>query len=92
MALGALTALRDAGRRVPEDVAVVGYDDADIAAVAAPPLTTVRQRTETQGRLMAQLLLRRLGRPAVVPLPEIDGPDGAGAVVLPVELVVRDSA
>jgi DNA-binding LacI/PurR family transcriptional regulator len=92
MALGALTALRDAGRRVPEDVAVIGYDDADIAAVAAPPLTTVRQRTETQGRLMAQLLLRRLGRPTVDPSPELGEREASGSVVLGVELVVRDSA
>ncbi|NHA66833.1 LacI family DNA-binding transcriptional regulator [Phycicoccus flavus] len=94
MALGALGALRAGGRRVPEDVAVVGFDDASVAAVAAPPLTTVRQRTEVQGRLMAQLLLDGLGRTVADPLPELvsgDGAAGAG-VVLPVELVVRDSA
>ncbi|WP_307835860.1 LacI family DNA-binding transcriptional regulator [Phycicoccus sonneratiae] len=92
MALGALTALREAGRQVPEDVAVIGFDDADVAAVAAPPLTTVRQRTETQGRLMAQLLLHRLGRRSADPLPELDAAEASGAVVLGVQLVVRDSA
>ncbi|MBT9254873.1 LacI family transcriptional regulator [Phycicoccus sp. MAQZ13P-2] len=92
MALGALTALRDAGRSVPGDVGVIGFDDADVAAVAAPPLTTVRQRTETQGRLMAQLLLQRLGRPVPDPLPELAAVEASGSVVLGVELVVRDSA
>lgn len=46
MALGALGALREAGRRVPEDVAVVGFDDSAAATLADPPLTTVRQPFE----------------------------------------------
>ena len=43
MAVGALRALRETGRRVPDDVAVVGFDDAPIASLTLPPLTTIRQ-------------------------------------------------
>ncbi len=92
MALGAIAALRSAGRRVPEDVAVVGFDDAEVAAAASPALTTVRQRTVDQGRLMAQVLLRRLDRPVPDPLPELARSSATDGVVLDVELVVRESA
>ena len=57
MAVGALRSLAEAGRRVPEDVAVVGYDDDPIAATTNPPLTSVRQPIEEMGREMARLLL-----------------------------------
>ena len=60
MALGALDALRAAGRRVPEDVAVVGFDDSDLARGALPPLTTVRQPIEGLGHAMAASLLSLL--------------------------------
>lgn len=80
MAHGALAALREAGRRVPDDVAVVGFDDIALARYTEPPLTTVRQPIEEIGRTMARQLLRLLaGRP-------VDR-----AVVLPTELVVRES-
>lgn len=96
MALGSLAALRELGKRVPADVAVIGFDDADIAAVAAPPLTTIRQRTADQGRLMAQLLLRSLGQEIADPMPELTEPPRGGvrpgAHVLDVELVVRETA
>lgn len=92
MALGALGVLRRQGRRVPEDVAVVGFDDAEVAAVSSPPLTTVRQRTVTQGRLMAQLLTRRLGREVPDPLPELDRGRDSGGIVLDVDLVIRTTA
>ncbi|MGW2647896.1 LacI family DNA-binding transcriptional regulator [Streptomyces sp. NPDC001393] len=60
-ALGALRVLRASGRRVPEDVAVIGFDDMlPVAEEAEPPLTTVRQDIEEMGRLMARLLLRGL--------------------------------
>jgi DNA-binding LacI/PurR family transcriptional regulator len=62
MAFGALRALREAGRRVPEDVAVVGFDDAPIARQADPPLTTVFQPVEEMGRQMARLLVSRIRR------------------------------
>ena len=60
MAFGALRTLREAGRRVPEDVAVVGFDDAPIARQAEPPLTTVFQPVEEMGRQMARLLVSRI--------------------------------
>src|ERR1019366_3225069 len=57
MAVGVLEALHQAGRRVPEDVAVVGYDDDPIAIGLQPPLSSVRQPIEEMGREMARLLL-----------------------------------
>ena len=62
MAFGALRALAEAGRRVPDDVAVVGFDDAPIARHADPPLTTVHQPVEEMGRQMARLLVSRIRR------------------------------
>ncbi|WP_169952119.1 LacI family DNA-binding transcriptional regulator [Microbispora sp. H11081] len=80
MAIGALQALRQAGRRVPDDVAVVGFDDIEAARFTEPPLTTIRHPVSEQAAAMVQLLLGLLrGGPAV-------------PVVLPTELVVRDSA
>lgn len=92
MALGALRALRQRGLRVPDDVAVVGFDDIPLAAAADPPLTTVRQQTLLQGRAMARMLLDR-ARPdlALTPAPEL-GDVTSDRLLLPVELVVRDSA
>ncbi|MGW8694510.1 LacI family DNA-binding transcriptional regulator, partial [[Kitasatospora] papulosa] len=61
MASGALRVLRERGVRVPEDVAVVGFDDmASVAEATEPPLTTVRQDVEGMGRLMVRLLMERL--------------------------------
>ncbi|WP_320064733.1 LacI family DNA-binding transcriptional regulator [Micromonospora sp. RTGN7] len=60
MAFGALRTLREAGRRVPEDVAVIGFDDAPVARQADPPLTTVFQPVEEMGRQMAHLLIARV--------------------------------
>ena len=72
--------LRERGRRVPEDVAVVGFDDMlPVAEQTDPPLTTVRQDIEEMGRLMARLLLRGLA-------------DAPSSVVLPTTLVRRASA
>jgi DNA-binding LacI/PurR family transcriptional regulator len=62
MASGALRALREAGRRVPEDVAVVGFEDAEIARQADPPLTTVYQPVEEMGQQMAHLLMSLIRR------------------------------
>ena len=60
MAVGALIALRAEARRVPEDVAVVGFDDAPLAARTAPALTTVRQPLETMTSAMVTLLMARI--------------------------------
>ncbi len=80
MAEGALSALRRAGRRVPDDVAVVGFDDSDAAPYVDPPLTTIRQPVPRIGQEMVRLLLAAMnGEPA-------------SSTVLPVELVVRGSA
>jgi DNA-binding LacI/PurR family transcriptional regulator len=81
MAYGALRTLRAAGRRVPEDVAVVGFDDIELARYTEPPLTTVRQPIVRLGRALARQLLRLAAGETIEP-----------AVVLPTSLVVRDSA
>lgn len=80
MAIAAIEALRAAGRTVPGDVAVVGYDDVAIAAHTDPPLTTVRQPGPLAGRLLADSLIQQLRTGAV------------GHVSIPAELVVRESA
>jgi len=59
-AIGALDAIKQAGLRIPEDIAVVGYDDIPLASHITPTLTTVRQPTREQGRLAATLLLQRI--------------------------------
>ncbi|MFJ4472419.1 LacI family DNA-binding transcriptional regulator [Streptomyces sp. NPDC089424] len=66
-AAGARQVLREAGRRIPEDVALVGYDDSAIARHMDPPLTSVRQPIEEMGRRMIDLLLTEIAdrRPAV---------------------------
>ncbi|MFJ9601173.1 LacI family DNA-binding transcriptional regulator [Streptomyces althioticus] len=59
-AAGARQVLREAGRRIPDDVALVGYDDSAIARHMEPPLTSVRQPIEEMGRAMTDLLLREV--------------------------------
>ncbi|MCT2548785.1 LacI family transcriptional regulator [Streptomyces sp. NBC_00257] len=81
-AAGVLRALRAAGRSVPDDIAVVGFDDIPMAEHTEPPLTTVRQPARRMGETAARLLLSHLGG---TPVPE-------APVVLPTELVVRHSA
>ena len=83
MAAGALRALRRAGRRVPEDVAVVGFDDLDLASMTDPALTTVRQPIVEMGRQMASLVLALAERP--------HAPRARG-LILPTELITRQSA
>ncbi len=60
MALGALRALADAGRRVPEDVSLVGFDDIADAAEFRPPLTTVRQDFDALGRRAVTALVEAI--------------------------------
>ena len=62
MACGALRVLRQAGRRVPEDVAVVGFEDAPVAKQTDPQLTTVHQPVEEMGRRMVDMLIARIRR------------------------------
>jgi DNA-binding LacI/PurR family transcriptional regulator len=59
-AMGALNAIKRAGLRIPEDVAIVGYDDIPLALHTSPALTTVRQPTREQGRVAAEFLLQRI--------------------------------
>lgn len=75
-----LAAARERGLRVPEDVAIVGYDDIQLASVAFPALTTVRQDIAEEGRLLVRNLVDRIA-----------GGPVANSVV-PVELIVRGSA
>lgn len=82
MAMGACHVLREHGRRVPDDVAVVGFDDSSAASTCRPPLTTVRQPVEDMAAEMAGLLLDRLAAP--------DRP--VTSVIFEPVLVVRDSA
>lgn len=67
MAAGAVQVLRENGRRIPEQVAVVGFDDSSIATTTEPPLTSVRQPTEEMGREMVRLLLEHPSNPASAP-------------------------
>lgn len=92
MALGAMAQLRASGRRVPDDVAVVGFDDIAAAALSDPPLTTLRQRTVDQGRLMVRLLLANSRPDRLADDGGLPSVRGADHVILPVELVRRDSA
>ncbi|MER5454329.1 LacI family DNA-binding transcriptional regulator [Micromonospora sp. NPDC002389] len=82
MAFGAMRTLRETGRRVPEDVAVIGFDDAPIARQANPPLTSVFQPVDEMGRQMARLLVARI-RGDEIPDPHI---------VLDTQLVERATA
>jgi len=81
MALGAFQAIADAGLRVPDDIAVVGFDDMPLAATVRPGLTTVRQPAVAMGAELATRLLRA-----------IEDGGQADPVLMPTELVVRDSA
>lgn len=81
MAIGALAALHAAGRNVPNDVSLVGYDDIAVSAYSIPALTTVRQPITDMGRLATRLLIQRIEGADVAP----------STMLLQTELVVRDS-
>ncbi len=80
-AIGAVQALREAARRVPEDVSVVGFDDIQSAAFQNPGLTTVRQPLREMGVIAAQALLRRINAPAKTLYPK--------AITIEPEFIVR---
>ena len=80
MAIAAMDVIREHGRRVPEDVAVIGYDDLSIAEHSNPPLTTIRQNIPMAGRMLAENLIKYLETRTVT------------NVTIPVELIVRKSA
>jgi DNA-binding LacI/PurR family transcriptional regulator len=82
-AIGVMRALRAAGRRIPDDVAVTGCDDSIVAEAATPALTSIRQPLDALGHAMVRLLLDRIA----------EGPDLAPErVVLPTQLVRRASS
>ena len=83
MAMGALVAIREAGLRVPEDIAVVGFDDISVARLITPRLTTVAQFQENLGVRAAEMLLERLAGTA---------PEHGRSEEMPYELIVRESA
>ncbi|MGC9394791.1 MAG: substrate-binding domain-containing protein, partial [Anaerolineae bacterium] len=80
MATGAMNVLHARGQRVPEDVAVIGYDDLSIARFSSPPLTTVSQQLPLAGKLLAQNLIQYLETGVVT------------NVTIPAKLIVRESA
>ncbi|WP_330302130.1 MULTISPECIES: LacI family DNA-binding transcriptional regulator [unclassified Streptomyces] len=82
MAIGLIRALLEAGRRVPEDISVVGLDDIPVAAYVTPPLTTVRQPFDATAQDGLKLLVHAIENPDADPVP-VDNP--------PVNLVVRES-
>jgi LacI family transcriptional regulator len=79
-AVGVIQALREAGRRIPEDVAVAGFDDSLFARILTPPLTTVRAPIEQVGREAVRLLIRLIRKEPV-----------ETRLVLPTELIIRQS-
>lgn len=81
MAVGAIVAIEEAGLRVPEDIAIVGYDDSPFAAAMWPALTTVRQDALGLGMAAADSVLAMLDNPD----------DPPPAVIFPTELVIRES-
>jgi LacI family transcriptional regulator len=82
MAIGALKVMRAVGLRVPEDVALVGFDDIPLSALVDPPLTTVRQSISDLGYTAATLLFEEL---------ESEDSEAQQRLILPTELVIRSS-
>jgi LacI family transcriptional regulator len=81
MAVGAMHAIQGAGLRVPEDVAVTGFDDIPLAARTNPPLTTVRQPIQRLGATAAETLIDLIDHPGTQPR----------RVLLTTELIIRAS-
>lgn len=79
IAMGVLRALRHAGKKVPDDVAVVGYDNITVSAYTTPSLTTVQQNTRRAGELLVDTLLKAIGNEPVEDF------------LMPAELVIRQS-
>jgi len=82
-ALGAIRALREAGRQVPEEVSVIGFDDIQSAAYQNPGLTTIRQPLRQMGMTAAETLVRRINAPKNAEYPK--------SIVAEPELIVRGS-
>jgi LacI family transcriptional regulator len=81
MAFAAMRAIQEANLRIPDDIAVIGFDDIPSAATSKPPLTTVRQPISRTGQIAAEMLIDMIEHPSPQPR----------RVVLPTELVIRSS-
>lgn len=82
LAIGAIKAMKNAKIKVPDDISIVGFDDIELADHITPGLTTIRQNMELMGRRAADLLINQIN----------GNTDGEySTIVLPVELIVRDS-
>jgi DNA-binding LacI/PurR family transcriptional regulator len=79
-AIGVISALRESGRRIPEDVSIIGFDDLRLSAFLTPPLTTVKAPTELVGRTAAKHLFDLLS-----------GKEVDAITLLPTEIVIRRS-
>ncbi|MWC29148.1 LacI family DNA-binding transcriptional regulator [Paenibacillus sp. MMS18-CY102] len=80
LAIGAMKALKEKGLRVPEDVSIIGFDDIELASYVTPALTTIRQDTKLLGTKAAEILIE-----------SIESVRSIVNIVLPVELVIRES-
>jgi DNA-binding LacI/PurR family transcriptional regulator len=81
IAIGAMLAICEAGLSIPEDFAVVGYDDVPSASYAIPPLTTVRTHAYEQGKLVAEAAIRLMDKEEI----------GSQQDALPLKLIIRES-
>ncbi len=81
-AIGAMSAINEAGLKIPEEIAIVGFDDIPLAARLSPPLTTIRQPMRIEGQLAAEMLLERIKSGERIPRRER---------TLNCELIVRES-
>ncbi len=81
MAMGAMQAVKDAGLRIPEDIAITGFDDMPFAVTSTPSLTTMRQPIQFMGSIAARTLIDMIDHPTMT----------HHHIILPTELVVRGS-
>ena len=81
MALGVIRAARDAGLQLPQDLAVVGFDDIPLASQSTPALTTIRQSIPRMGTVAAETLIDMIENAAEPPR----------HLILPTELIIRES-
>ena len=81
-AIGAMTAIKESGLRIPQDVAIIGFDDIPLATHMSPTLSTVRQPMRLQGQIAAEILLKRI---------ESDEDFAREEKILDCELIIRES-